>query len=77
MRKIISMLLVFLMIMTTLSIPMTFAAEGGANKPFTIDKKGVTLEAEEAHALHKGVGMVGTYASVNMNEWLDFKVNVL
>ena len=74
MRKFISIFLIFC-ICISLALPVAYSEE--IIKSFQVDKKGVTtIEAEDAFAHHKGLSMVGTYASVNMNEWLDLKIDV-
>lgn len=74
MRKILSIFLIFC-ICISLALPVVYSAETGSS--FNVDKKRITtIQAEDAFAHHKGISMVGTYASVNRDEWLDVKIDV-
>lgn len=73
MRKIISIILVLCICLSLIST--AFAADEVITH--TIDKtKVTTIQAEEFS--NKSGGLVhGTYLSVNLNEWFEYKINVL
>lgn len=74
MRRIFSMLLVFCMLF--MAVPCVFAEES-AEEPYIIDKSQITtIQAEGAYSAHSSLSLKNSYVSVNMDQWLDYKVNV-